>query len=92
MNGAFADTDLALMIIVTALHGDDVPASLAALYAFQWQRASVQPLLRFPQSVQAENLYSPFSIITPFRSEVSIKTDVRIRTFMVLYTRHGTRA
>ncbi|SUG92539.1 glutathione-S transferase [Salmonella enterica subsp. enterica] len=37
-----ADTDLALMINRLALHGDDVPASLAAYATFQWQRASVQ--------------------------------------------------
>lgn len=37
-----ADTDLALMINRLALHGDDVPASLAEYATFQWQRASVQ--------------------------------------------------
>jgi glutathione S-transferase len=37
-----ADTDLALMIQRLALHGDDVPAPLAAYAARQWERPSVK--------------------------------------------------
>lgn len=37
-----ADTDLALMINRTVLHGDEVPERLVDYATFQWQRASVQ--------------------------------------------------
>lgn len=37
-----ADTDLALMINRTVLHGDEVPERTVDYATFQWQRASVQ--------------------------------------------------
>lgn len=37
-----ADTDLALMINRTVLHGDEVPERPVDYATFQWQRASVQ--------------------------------------------------
>ncbi len=37
-----ADTDLAIMLNRLALHGDELPPTLADYAHFQWQRASVQ--------------------------------------------------
>ena len=45
-----ADTDLALMLQRLALHGDPVPASLAAYAGRQWQRSSVQAWLALPRA------------------------------------------
>ncbi|SQJ17517.1 glutathione-S transferase [Salmonella enterica subsp. enterica] len=45
------------MINRLALHGDDVPASLAAYATFQCSVLPYSVLLRFPRSVQAENLF-----------------------------------
>jgi glutathione S-transferase len=46
---SLADLDLALMLNRLALHGDAVPAHLAAYAARQWQRPSVQAWLALPR-------------------------------------------
>lgn len=52
-----ADTDLALMINRLALHGDDVPHRWRHMRHSSGSVLPYSVLLRFPRSVQAENLF-----------------------------------